>query len=473
MSDSTRKSTVSRRQFNRAAVIGGAAAAVGVPAISTLAQSASPAASPAASPVAAPLPEYTKDASITSWGFGAEETNPMAFARIDAFKKAYSSIKLELVPQFDDQKLLTGFASKQLPDVLWMDRFKVGSWASRGVLQPIDDLVKEAGIDLDKYYPAALQEAMFDGKLYALPGFIDVRGLYVNLDSLSEIGQDPAGVNTGDWDQLTELSAKLVKKNGDAIDRWGFDNKLQAGNIWLWGDANDAKFISDDGKTVTFNDPKVVEALAWGVNNYDAQGGYDAYSAVSSTWQGDEQFARGQVAMTIYENWMLGIIARVTPKMNFQVMPVKKRNDDGMVSFSGGPAWCIPNGAGNVDAAWTFIQFMDNLNTWRAGAAGVKAYQHAAGGPYIPSLTANREADQMQIDELYESIGANFDEAVKLWPQILDQSKSRAITKSPAAAQLDDILTNDGVKPALSKAKSPQDALDAANANAQDAIDSL
>ena len=473
MSDSTRKSTVSRRQFNRAAVIGGAAAAVGVPAISTLAQSASPAASPAASPVAAPLPEYTKDASITSWGFGAEETNPMAFARIDAFKKAYPSIKLELVPQFDDQKLLTGFASKQLPDVLWMDRFKVGSWASRGVLQPIDDLVKEAGIDLDKYYPAALQEAMFDGKLYALPGFIDVRGLYVNLDSLSEIGQDPAGVNTGDWDQLTELSAKLVKKNGDAIDRWGFDNKLQAGNIWLWGDANDAKFISDDGKTVTFNDPKVVEALAWGVNNYDAQGGYDAYSAVSSTWQGDEQFARGQVAMTIYENWMLGIIARVTPKMNFQVMPVKKRNDDGMVSFSGGPAWCIPNGAGNVDAAWTFIQFMDNLNTWRAGAAGVKAYQHAAGGPYIPSLTANREADQMQIDELYESIGANFDEAVKLWPQILDQSKSRAITKSPAAAQLDDILTNDGVKPALSKAKSPQDALDAANANAQDAIDSL
>src|SRR5438045_1698 len=54
-----------------------------------------------------PTASFTRNASITSWGFGAEQTNPMAFSRIDAFKKAYPTIKLELVPQFDDQKLLT------------------------------------------------------------------------------------------------------------------------------------------------------------------------------------------------------------------------------------------------------------------------------------------------------------------------------------------------------------------------------
>lgn len=377
------------------------------------------------------------------------------------------------MPQFDDQKLLTGFASKQLPDVLWMDRFRIGSWAARGVLQPIDDLVQQAGIDLNKYYPAALEEAKYQGKLYGLPGFMDVRALYVNLDALKEIGQDPSGLDTGNWDQLTELAAKLLKKSGDSVQRWGFDNKLQAGWIYLWGMANGGTFISDDAKTPSFNDPKIVDALTWGVNDYDAQGGYTSYSAVASTWQGDEQFARGQVALTLYENWMLGIIARVTPNMNFEVVPMKKHGDGGMVSFSGGPAWCIPNGAGNVDAAWQFIRYMDSLATWKIGAQGVKDYQKKQNGPYIPSLTGNRAADQMQISDLYEAIAPQFDNAVKLWPQILEQSQNRPISKSPAASQLDDLLLNDGVKPALNKSKSPKDALDAANSEAQDAINSL
>jgi multiple sugar transport system substrate-binding protein len=464
-----------RRLAQAAAALGGAGLASSLR-LDAFAQDATPLASPVASPVSLnepPLPDYTKSVSITSWGFGAEETNPMAFSRIDAFKKAYPSINLTLVPQFDDQKLLTAFASKQLPDVLWMDRGKLGSWAARGVLQPIDDLVAQAGIDTSKYYPAALEEAKFEGKLYGLPGFIDVRAMYVNLDALKEIGQDSAQFDTGNWDQLTELAAKLVKKNGNSITQWGLDNKLQAGWLYLWGAANGGSFLSEDGKTVSFNDPKIVEALEWGVNDYDAQGGFDAYSAVASTWQGDEQFARGQVALTLYENWMLGIIARVAPDLNFEVVPMKKRNDDGMVSFSGGPAWAIPNGAPNVEAAWQFIRFMDSLQTWRIGAQGVKQYQQKQGKPYIPSLTANRVADQMQIQEFYEPIGEHFDAAVKLWPQILDQSQNRPISRSAASAQIDDILLNDGVKPALSKSKPPKDALDDANKEAQDAIDSL
>ena len=92
-------------------------------------------------------PAFTREASIVSWGFGAEETNPMACSRINAFKQAYPSIQLELVPEFDQQKLLTAFASKELPDILWMDRFAISSWAARGVLQPLDDLIAAAGID--------------------------------------------------------------------------------------------------------------------------------------------------------------------------------------------------------------------------------------------------------------------------------------------------------------------------------------
>lgn len=419
-------------------------------------------------------PAFTREASIVSWGFGAEETNPMAFTRVNAFQQAYPSIQLELVPEFDQQKLLTGFASKQLPDLLWMDRFTIGSWAARGVLQPLDDLIAAAGIDTSKYYPAALDEVTYDGKIYGLPGFIDVRGLYVNLDALAEVGFDPATLDTSNWEQLSQLGGQLVKGEGDRVDRWGFDNKLQAGHIWLWGNGNGATFISEDGTEVTFDDPKAVEALTWGVDSYDAQGGFQRYESVATTWQGDEQFARGQVAMTVYENWMLGIVARVAPELNFRVVPIRARGDaNRTVSFSGGPAWCIPNGANDTEAAWQFIQFMDNIETWRIGAQGVKDFQTSQGRPYTPSLTANKEADQMQIAEFYESIAPNLDEAVNLWPQILEQSSIRPIAKSPASQQLNDIMLQDGVLPALRGEKSAEDALGTADANAEDAIASL
>jgi ABC-type glycerol-3-phosphate transport system substrate-binding protein len=88
-------------------------------------------------------------------------------------------------------------------------------------------------------------------------------------------------------------------------------------------------------------------------------------------------------------------------------------------------------------------------------------------------LTGNQQADQMQIDEFYESISPNLDEAVNLWPQILQQSSIRPIAKSPASQQLNDIMTQDGVLPALRGEKSAEDALKTADANAEDAIASL
>lgn len=417
---------------------------------------------------------FTREASITSWGFGAEETNPMAFTRVDAFRQAYPSIQLELVPEYDDQKLLTGFASKQLPDLLWMDRFRIASWAARGVLQPLDDLIAQAGIDTSKYYPAALDEVTYDGKIYAIPQFMDVRGLYVNLDALAEAGVDPATFDTSNWDELSQIGAQLVKRDGDRVDRWGFDNKLQAGHLWLWGTGNGGNFLNDDASETTFDDPKVVEALAWGVKCYEDQGGFTLYESVATTWQGDEQFARGQVAMTVYENWMLGILARVAPDLNFQVFPIQAKGTPGQyVSFAGGPAWCIPNGANDPEAAWEFIRFMDSTETWRTGANGVKAYMAQNSRPYIPSVTAIREVDQMQIDEAYEPLGGQFDAAIQLWPQILEQSFIRPISKSPAGNQLNDIMLQDGVLPALRGERSPEDALKNADEEAQAAIESL
>ena len=416
---------------------------------------------------------FTREASITSWGFGVEETNPLAFARVNAFKEAFPTIKLEIVPEFDDQKLLTAAASGQVPDLLWIDRFAIASWAARGVLQPLTDLIKRDTYDTGRFYEAALKEATYDDKIYGIPGGMDVRALYVNLDAIKEAGlADASEIDTGDWDQLTDLGSKLVKRTGDQVDRWGFDTKIQAGGIYLWGGANGGHFMGGDGEA-TFNDPKVVEALDWAVKTYDAQGGFKSYEAVATTWQGDEQFARGQVAMTVYENWMLGIVARVAPELNFTLLPIKPHGGDGMTSFTGGRAWAIPKGAKDPDAAWEFIKFMHTDETWLIGAKAVKEARQKAGQPYLPSLTGSKTADQAQIDQVYEPIDPKFDNAVKLFPQILSASPTREIAGSPVGKQLDDIMQQDGVLPALRGEKPAAEALETANQNAQDAINAF
>ncbi len=426
---------------------------------------------------AASAPAFTRQTSIAEWGFGVEETNPLAFARVDAFKKAYPSIKLDIVPKVDDQKILTGAASKQLPDLLWLDRTTLSSWAARGVLKPLDAYIQRDAFDLGRFNASAVSEVQYNAKTYGIPQFMTVRPLYVNTDALKEAGMDATQLDTGNWDKLTDVGTQLTKRSGDKVDRWGFDPKVYTqtggGFLYLWGLGNGGAFLSSDGKKATFNDPKIVEALDWGVKSYAAQGGFTPYQAVSSTWQNDEQFARGQVAMTLYENWMLGIIARVAPNLNFTVLPVKKRAGSDPISFTSGNAWTITASAKDPDAAWEFIKFMNDLNTWQIGANAVKEYQKTNGKPYIPTLTGDKAADQMQIEKVYEPIAPKFDSAIKLFPQLLDTSLQSPISASPVSRQLDDDLGNEGTKPALSGGKSAKEALDRANDKAQKDIDSF
>jgi ABC-type glycerol-3-phosphate transport system substrate-binding protein len=141
------------------------------------------------------------------------------------------------------------------------------------------------------------------------------------------------------------------------------------------------------------------------------------------------------------------------------------------VSFSGGNAWCIPKDANDPEAAWTFVNFMNQLDTWRAGAAGVKEFQQAEGRPYVPSLTGSVSADQMQIDEYYEPIAEQFDAAVSLWPELLQQSFPIPVSKTPVSSQLLDIMQQEGVEPALLGDESAESALANANEAAQEALD--
>lgn len=420
-------------------------------------------------------PATNASGALTEWGFGIQETNPLARARVLAFQEAYPDVDLQIVESFDEQKLLTAAASDTLPDVIWLSRAETATWAAPGVISPLTDFIERDSYDTSGFYPFAIEESSYDGEIYGIPGGADVRALYVNLDHLEEAGVDIESLDTSDWDQLSEIGSQLVQRDGDQVQRWGFDHRVQANNFWLWGYGNGGHFLNDDGMEATFNMDENVEAMQWAFDAYEAQGGSQLYDALATTFQGDQQFANGTVSMSIYEQWMLSAaIATVAPDMNFRLIPIRERGsgaDGSIATYSGGNGWYITSGAKNPDAAWEFIKFLHSDDTWRIGAEAVKALRQEQGNPYFPSLTGKTAVDQMQIDELYEPVSEAFDSAVELLPQLLEESTARELYRSPVGGQLEDIMLADGIKPALSGSASPQDALDQANQNAQDAID--
>ena len=469
------KSLLNRRASRRDVLKQSAGAAGAAAVVGTAGMGGSPVAAHQAATPAAQNTNVSGD--LVEWGFGVAETNVLARSRVESFQAAYPNVNLQIVESFDEQKLLTAAAAEQLPDVIWLTRFETATWAGRGVLQPLTEFIERDGFDTSRFYEAAINEATYEDELYGIPGGMDVRMLFVNLDHLTEAGIDPATIDTSNWEQLNELGAQLVQRSGDSATRWGFDNKVQAGGIWLWGRGNGGTFLNEDGSEATFNNEKVVEALDIAVKGYDAQGGYQAYESLATTFQGDEQFPRGLVSMSIYEQWMMsGPLVTVAPDMNFAVLPVRQRGsgpDGQMISFTGGNAWYITSGAKNPEAAWEFIKFLHSDETWRLGATAVKEARVAEGRPYFPSLTGSTTADQLQIEELYEPIGEAFDATVALLPELLSVSENREIAKSPVAGQLDEIMQNEGVEPALRGSAPAEDALEEANTSAQDAIDSF
>ena len=81
----------------------------------------------------------TVSGNLVEWGFGIQETNPLARARELAFQEQYPEVNFSIVEPFDEQKLLTAAASDSLPDVIWHSRAETATWAARGVLRPLTE----------------------------------------------------------------------------------------------------------------------------------------------------------------------------------------------------------------------------------------------------------------------------------------------------------------------------------------------
>ena len=107
------------------------------------------------------------------------------------FEKEHPDIKVDIVVTDWDtykSKITTAISTDNAPEVCTMLLTDVAPFASKGLLEPMDELGKTAGIDFSDIVEPALDITSVDGKAYGVPFRYDGSGIYYNTDMLKAAG---------------------------------------------------------------------------------------------------------------------------------------------------------------------------------------------------------------------------------------------------------------------------------------------
>ncbi|WP_425430465.1 ABC transporter substrate-binding protein [Desmospora activa] len=346
--------------------------------------------------------------TITLW-HGMTDTGKETFEQLAAqFEEKHPDFKVNVVyiaqqGEGRNEKLLAAIAGGNPPDVAFFDRFEVGSWANQGSLTDLTAMVEESDLDLEGYYPFAVEEASYKGKLYALPMGTDARMLFYNKDHFREAGIDSPPKTIAELEAAAE---KLTIKKGKRFERIGFIPWLGQGWTYTWGWSFGGDFYDKDKEKVTI-ESEVVQSLEW-MRDYAKKYNIEDVTAFTDSTgsAASDPFLTGQISMIVDVNAKISVINKYKPDLNYDVAPIPTPTGNDFTTWSGGWSLIMPKGAKNQEAAWEFMKFV-------AGEEGQKNYS---------KNTYNLSAIDSINQELYEE-----DPIMKQFVDLLPSSNHRPV----------------------------------------------
>ncbi|MFC8721533.1 extracellular solute-binding protein [Kitasatospora sp. NPDC057198] len=212
------------------------------------------------------------------------------------------------------------------PDIVLVDNPVVSTLAQAGVLTTTADL----GLETDRIQQNILDAGTVDGKSYGVPIGANTLALYYNADVLTAAGVDPAGVK--DWASLTAALEKVKAAGKKGITFSGI--KTEEGSFqflpWFWGAGADLKKLDS---------PQAVAALSLWKDWLDK--GYAPKSVITNTqttaWQ---EFDTGDFAFVENGTWQLANAAKA--KFRTGVITLPAQNGGAAPAPTGGEFVTVP-----------------------------------------------------------------------------------------------------------------------------------
>lgn len=346
------------------------------------------------------------------------------------FNKVHPEITVKLVRDNDSSyydKLVTQITGGAGPDIARVEPPKAAQYIASGWAAPLGDAV-----DQSEYFESTLAGLTKDGQLYGVPQDVSTLALFYRTDLLPEAPTT--------WDELKADVDQLTQGDTYGIGLFGGWGAYEF-YPWLWQAG--AEVLSDDGTKAVFNSPEAVSALQLWVDLQ--KHGMPDGMATATEDDLKPRFVSGNLAMFTSGAWAIQSLEDAGIEGKWAVAPLPK--DEQAASVLGGMDLIVLQNSKHQEAAKTFISWLmqdDVQKQWDTDLT------------YIPVKSA-----------LYDDPAFKDDANVAVFSQILQDSKSRPTVA--AAGDVDTALGN-AVQAALSGTATPQEALDAAVAQADEAL---
>ena len=276
--------------------------------------------------------------------------------QLDRFQRANPSLSVALRPTPDaaDQRhqLYVQWlnARAEDPDVLQLDVIWTAEFAAAGWIQSLDRF----GPPADRFFENVLAADRWNGRLYALPWFVDVGMLYWRTDLLPHAPRDLV--------ELTELG-RLAQRTHDIPFGFVWQGARYEGLVTMFLEhlvAHGGRILDDDGAVVV-DSPSAVAALASMRDLIYASG---VSPAAVLTWQEEQtRFAFQNGEAVLMRNWpyaysLLQDAAASKVAGRFAVASLPAGNGGIPAAALGGAQLAINAFSDQPDAAYHLIDFL-------------------------------------------------------------------------------------------------------------------
>ena len=305
----------------------------------------------------------TGSATLSGWQ-SSDAENKALQDTVSAFSAAYPNVKVDYKVITGDYPtvMATNFASKNVPDVFYVDASFGQAWGDQGFLEPLDDYIAKQGFDTSAFFPGYL--APFkgsDGKTYGLPKDGNTIGMAYLTDEVTTAPTTLEELVTA----ATALKGKAGLKAPICL-----NPGLDRGLAFLY--AQGGAIVSEDGATNMVDTPETKAAVQWYLDLFKNGIGMTA-SDMGDDWCG-AALGNKHAAITFEGGWLDPAMTTDHPDVKYAWAQMPTGSSGSPVTISYTAAYAIGADSQNKDQAWTLLQYLvgkDGMTKWTEGGVAL------------------------------------------------------------------------------------------------------
>ncbi|MGE8203000.1 ABC transporter substrate-binding protein [Heyndrickxia sp. NPDC080065] len=293
--------------------------------------------------------------TLAGWGSSPEESELLEQVLKD-FEDKHPNIKVKhevIADQYMDV-VKTRLIGGEGPDVFYLDAVEAPALIETGVVEPLNDYVKD-DFDVEDFEKPLVEAFQKDGKYYGFPKGYSTLALFYNKKMLKDAGVEVPKT----WDELLEASKKLTK--GNKV--YGFGQNPELARTLFIAESHGGKVVVDN--KANFADSKVVEALQPYVDQHLKDKTAAQPKDVGADWTG-EMFGQGKAAMVIEGNWAIPYLDSTFKDIDYGMAEVPTINGNkGTMAFT--VAYVMNAASEKKEAAWELMSYLtgkEGMETW-------------------------------------------------------------------------------------------------------------